>query len=476
MSQNFNAEKLLATGKMGPLIARYAIPGAVGLVFFSLQSIVDGIIVGNFIGPDALASVSLVMPAYTMLTAIALIVGIGSQAQMSIGMGQGDYTKTKSALKTGMIFIVAFASVFTVFINAFPGQVAGFLGSEGVLLQGSVDYIRGVMPFMIANACFYFFDYVLKALGHPRFSMIVMISSVLLNAALSILFVTVFNMGTFGVGLATGLSMLTGGILSGSVAWKQLRNNKNLASVKGSFNWRLLWRIFYNGSSEGVSEIAMGVTLFLFNITLMEVAGKEGVAAFSVINYIIFIGTSILLGISDGTIPVVSFNYGAKLWGRIREALKVVIRTNLLIGIVFLILLWTCGEFIISLFLDSSSQAVIDMAVQGSRIMGFAFLLNGFNIFTASFFTAIDNAKWSLLIASLRGLIFIVIGINIFPAVLGINGIWMTIPIAELLTALIGVTLLRRIMKKNASEREKMHSGTGYFFRKEYNELYDKNN
>ncbi len=444
-NQILSAEKLLATGKVAPLIARYAIPGAVGLVFFSLQSIVDGIIVGNFIGADALASVSLITPASTVLTSIALIVGIGSQAQMSIGMGQEDYAKTKTALKTGLIFIIAFASLFCLLINSFPRQVAGFLGAEGVLLDYSISYMKGVMPFVIANACFYFFDYVLKALGHPRFSMLVMISSVLMNVVLSIIFVTWLNLGTFGVGLATGISVLTGGILSGIVSYRLLRKHGRLKQVKGHFNLRMLGRIFYNGSSEGVSEIAMGITLFLFNLTLLEYAGKEGVAAFSVINYIIFIGTSILLGISDGTIPVISFNYGARLLTRIREAMRVVIRTNLLIGVIFLILLWLCGEFIISLFLDDSSQAVMDMAVQGSRIMGFAFLLNGFNIFTASFFTAIDNAKWSLVIASLRGIILIVIGIMILPRIFGVNGIWLTIPVAELLTAIAGSILLKKV-------------------------------
>lgn len=444
-NQVISAEKLLATGKVGPLIARYAIPGAVGLVFFSLQSIVDGIIVGNFIGADALASVSLITPASTILTSIALIVGIGSQAQMSIGMGQEDYGKTKTALKTGLVFIIAFASLFCILINSFPRQVAGFLGAEGVLLDYSMNYMKGVMPFVIANACFYFFDYVLKALGHPRFSMIVMISSVLMNVVLSILFVTWLGLGTFGVGLATGISVLTGGILSGIVSFRLLRKHNRLNKVKGHFHWRMLGRIFYNGSSEGVSEIAMGITLFLFNLTLLEYAGKEGVAAFSVINYIIFIGTSILLGISDGTIPVISFNFGAKLLTRIREAMKVVIRTNFIIGVIFLILLWVCGEFIISLFLDESSQAVMDMALQGSRIMGFAFLLNGFNIFTASFFTAIDNAKWSLVIASLRGIVLIVIGIVILPRIFGVNGIWLTIPVAEFCTAIAGSILLKKV-------------------------------
>lgn len=443
-----NAEQLLATGKMGPLIARYTIPGAVGLVFFSLQAIVDGIIVGNYLGADALAGVSLMTPAYTLLTALALIIGIGTQAQMSIGMGQQDYGKSKSALKSGLLFLGSFAILFSIVINSFPQAVASLLGSEGVLLNYSTDYIKGVMPFMLPNACFYFFDYVLKALGHPRFSMIVMVSSVLMNIGLSIFFVTGLDMGTFGVGLATGLSMLTGCILSGYVAWKQLRSHTNLGKCRGHFNWRLLGRIFYNGSSEGVSEIAMGITLFLFNITLLQYAGKEGVAAFSIINYIIFIGTSILLGISDGSVPIVSYNFGANHWDRIKQALKIVYRTNLIIGLIFISILWIFGENIVSLFLDESSAIVSGMAVNGARIMGFAFLLNGFNIFTSSFFTALDNAKWSLLIAGMRGFIFIVIGINVWPLILDVTGIWITIPIAELLTAVIAALLLRRVFRK----------------------------
>lgn len=451
MDNNINkstAELLLSTGKMGSLIARYALPGAVGLVFFSLQSIIDGVIVGNLLGADALAGVSLMMPAYTLLTALALIIGIGTQAQMSIGMGQQDYTRSKSALKTGLFFLSAFAILFSIFINTFPGTVASLLGSEGVLLDYSTDYIRGVMPFMLPNACFYFFDYVLKALGHPRFSMAVMVSSVVMNIGLSIFFVVGLDMGTFGVGLATGISMLIGGLLSGYVVWKQLRIHPNMKLKKGRFSWRLLGRIFYNGSSEGVSEIAMGITLFLFNITLLKYAGKEGVAAFSIINYIIFIGTSILLGISDGTVPVVSYNYGANRWDRIKQALRIVYRTNLVIGLVFISILWLLGGAIISLFLDESAVAVAEIATNGARIMGFSFLLNGFNIFTSSFFTALDNAKWSLLIAGMRGFIFIIVGINIWPLLFGLNGIWITIPIAELLTATTCFILLRRTLKK----------------------------
>ncbi|MCC8146054.1 MAG: MATE family efflux transporter [Bacteroidales bacterium] len=443
-----HTEKRLATDKVGSLIARYSIPNTIAFVFFSIQAIVDGIIVGNYLGADALASVSLILPAYMLPSGIANILAVGAQAQMSIAMGEQNYVRAKTALKTGSISIVVYALIIFSIFNLFPVQLAGIMGAEGDLLAGSLNYIHGLMPFVGVNLIMFFLNSILKTLGHPRFAMNVIIMSILLNIVLSILFVTQFDLGTFGVGLATGVSISVGCLLSLFVVFKSLRSHPTLKKIRGKFSWHSLGRMFYNGSSEGLTEIAMNVTVMLFNLTFLKYAGKEGVAAFAVTNYIIFIGTSILLGISDGAIPVISFNYGANLWQRVRQSLKVVLRTNFIIGVVFLVFLWSLGEYALSIFLDDSSQDVIDMAVHGSRIMGFAFLLNGFNISSASFFTALDNAKWSLVISACRGLIFIVIGITILPLIFGTNGIWMTVAVAELFTAVISFALLRRHMEK----------------------------
>lgn len=442
-----NTEARLSGDKVGSLVARYSIPGAIAFLFFSIQSIVDGIIVGNFLGPDALASVSLILPAYTIPSSFALILAIGAQAQMSIAMGDQDYLKSKTVLKTGGFSILAYALLVTLLFNAFPEMLAELMGAKGDLFAGSLDYIHGVMPFMAANYFFVFLDSLLKTLGHPRFSMMMVVGFIVLNIVLSILFVTVFDLGTFGVGLATGVSITTGCVLSGCVVSKALRGNRNLRGEMGKFSWRLLGRIFYNGSSEGLTEIAMSVTIVLFNFTFLKYAGKEGVAAFAVTNYVIFVGACILLGVSNGTIPIISYNYGAGLWHRVRQTLKVVLRTNFIIGLVFLVILLGFGEYLIAVFLDDSSQSVIDQAVHGSRIMGFAFLLNGFNIFSASFFTALDKAKWSLVISSCRGLIFIVIGLLVLPSLFSINGVWMTVVVAELCTAAISLYLIRKTLR-----------------------------
>ena len=266
----------------------------------------------------------------------------------------------------------------------------------------------------------------------------------MMNAALSVLFVAEFGMGTFGVGAATGISLLAGGAAAGFAVLRRTRRAKKFQGKTGRFSFRLLGRILYNGSSEGVSEMAMGITLFLFNITLLKYAGDDGVAAFAVINYVIFLGTSIILGVSDGVIPVISFNHGAGLWDRVCLAAKIAIKSNFIIGCVFLAVLWFGGDAIISLFLDGSEGKVAEIAVMGAKIMGFAFLLNGFNILSSSLFTAIDNAKLSLIIAFLRGFAFIAAGIAVLPEFFGVAGIFMTVPIAELLTAAIAAMLLKR--------------------------------
>lgn len=446
-----NKDSCLATDNIGSLIARYALPNTIAFVFFSIQAIIDGIIVGNYLGADALASVSLILPAYTLPPGIAHILAIGAQAQMSIAMGEQNYARAKNALKTGSMSIIVFSLIIFLIFNVFPVQLAEIMGAKGDLFEGSLNYIHGLMPFVGVNLIMFFLNSILKTLGHPRFAMAMIAMSILLNIVLSILFVTQFDLGTFGVGLATGVSISVGCLLSLFVVLKSLRSHPALKKIRGKFSWRSLGRMIYNGSSEGLTEIAMVVTIILFNFTFLKYGGKDGVAAFAVTNYIIFIGSSILLGISDGTIPVISYNYGAGLWDRVRQGFKVTLTANFFIGVVLLILLWTMSEYAISIFLDDSSQSIIEMATQGSCIMGFAFLLNGFNICSASLFTALDNAKWSLVISACRGLIFIVIGITVLPLAFGITGIWMTVPVAEVITAVIAFFLVRKLFRKEVN-------------------------
>lgn len=445
---NSRSELMLARGRIRPLFIHYAAPGVVAMLFLAFQSIVDGLIVGRLIGANALAAVNIVAPTYALMSAIALIIGVGTQAQMSIYMGRGSYVKAKSAFRSGLTGIAAFAVASTVFVNVFAYDIAVALGANEALLPLAVGYIHGVMPWLAGIGGLFFFDYVLKALGHPRYAMGIMVGTIVMNIMLSLIFVGILKMSTFGVGLGTGISFTAGAVVYGVAVWRQLRRTETLKHVRGRFSWLSLWRIGYNGSSEGLTEIAMSISLFLFNITLMRYAGEKGVAAFTIVSYVLFIGTSFLLGIANGVIPVISYNFGARAIRRVMRTVRLAVGTNFLIGAVSLSVLQLTGGAIVRLFIDPAETQVIGLAMRGAQLLSLAFLFNGFNIFAASFFTAIDKAGLSLVVASLRGLILLVAGLLTLPHWWGVDGIWLTVVLTEALTSAVAAVLVRREFKR----------------------------
>lgn len=452
MSQNFSQSDIalaenhvLATGSIPSLFKRFAVPGVIGMLAIGVQSIIDGLVVGNILGANALAGVSLVLPLYSFIGAIAIIIGVGSQTLVSVGMGENDYKKSQNAMTTGYLSIVLICAVATAILLVWAKEMVYLLGASEILESYSVDYIMGLFPFMILIGSAFYNDYMLRATGHPRASMSMMVLSVVLNIGLNLFFVIVLEWGTFGVGFATGLAFTISVAMSSYML--QFRKS-TLKLFAGKFRLKLLWDMFYNGSSEGVSELASGITIMLFNITLMKYLGESGVAAFTIINYIYFIGIITLVGVSDGIIPIISYNFGANRLDRCKSVFRLAVVVNASIGAVIALVLVFFSPYIIGAFLDSSQQNIIDIATTGAVVYAFAFLLNGFNILCASFFTAITNAKISIIISALRGIVFISIGIFTIPSLLGIEYVWYSVPIAEILTLFVSITLIRHLFKK----------------------------
>lgn len=443
------SELQLARGRIRPMFMRYAMPGVVSMLFMALQAMVDGWIVGRLICADALAAVNITMPTYAIVTAIAIVIGVGTQAQVGLHMGSGDYRGAKRALWSGALGLTLFAIVGTLAINLFAEQMVAWLGANEELMPYAVGYVYGVMPWLVGLTALLFLDYQLKALGHPRAAMMFMTSTIILNTTLSLIFVGHYNMGTFGAGLGTGISFTIGAIVYAIYFFCTLRRNKELYQSERRFSLRTLWHICYNGSSEGATEMAVAIVTFLFNITLMEYAGKGGVAAFTLINNMLYFGVCITLGVSNGVVPIISYNYGAKQYLRVAKVSGMAIKTNLLCGVLFIAILGLFSRSLVGIFVDTSETSVLDMASSGAILVSLAFLFNGFNIFATSYFTAIDRPDLSLLIATLRGLIFLAPLILLLPKLWGIDGIWITTPIAELLTALVTFVLLFKYSQKH---------------------------
>ena len=441
-------EKLLLTGEIPRLFMKYALPGVAGLLFLGIQSVIDGIVLGRFVGANALASVNLVLPCYSLISAFAIVMGIGGQTLVSISFGRGDKQEANNALRSVFVFLLGMSVVVSLVIFLSAGKIASFLGANEVLLPDAVHYIRALVPFFPLLCAMFFGDYIIKAMGHPLYATSVMGITVVLNIVLDLVFVAVLGWGVMGAGLATGIAFTMGACFN---VPRLFSRHEVVAVQRGRYDRRLVWNAFYNGSSEGMSELSVAITVFLFNITMMRYLGESGVAAFTAINYILFIGTTVFLGISDGIIPIIGYNYGARQQERIKSILKLAARTNSLIGIGLFLVLLLFGEQVIGLFFMDHGSEAFEIASRGVSIYCFAFLLCGLNILASSYFTAIGNAKISIIISALRGLVFVGIGILVLPAVFGIDAIWYDVPIAEICTLSVSFWLVRRSLFNNRS-------------------------
>ena len=391
-------EKLLLTGEIPRLFMKYALPGVAGLLFLGIQSVIDGIVLGRFVGANALASVNLVLPCYSLISAFAIVMGIGGQTLVSISLGRGDKQEANNALRSVFVFLLGMSVVVSLVIFLSAGKIASFLGANEVLLPDAVHYIRALVPFFPLLCAMFFGDYIIKAMGHPLYATSVMGITVVLNIVLDLVFVAVLGWGVMGAGLATGIAFTMGACFN---VPRLFSRHEVVAVQRGRYDRRLVWNAFYNGSSEGMSELSVAITVFLFNITMMRYLGESGVAAFTAINYILFIGTTVFLGISDGIIPIIGYNYGARQQERIKSILKLAARTNSLIGIGLFLLLLLFGEQVIGLFFKDHGSEAFEIASRGVSIYCFAFLLCGLNILASSYFTAIGNAKISIIISAL---------------------------------------------------------------------------
>lgn len=432
-------QKILGTEKLSKLFIKFTIPSITGMIFVGIQGIIDGLFVGNVLGGNALASVNLVQPYMQIIMAAALIISVGAQSIIGINLGKGESEKAQNIFRTASILLILISILVTILGVFFSEKIALILGANEVLLEGSSTYIQIISYFTAFIAIMFLFEMVVRVIGKPNISLVSMIISVVLNIVLDYLLINKFNLGIKGAALATGISY-TMAFLINMIPFVSKKTIINL--YKGRFDKSVLFQMIYNGSSEGVSSISNAISMFLFNTALMKIAGENGIAAFSIINYIAQVGYMVLFGISDGIRPIISYNFGAENENRVNKTLKISIIVNIIIGAIIFIVMSTFSKQLIEIFLKDGKY-VVEIASTGAKIYGIAFLFNGTNILISSYFTAIDDPKNSIIVAMSRGIVFILIGIVILPYIFGINGIWMTIVFADIITILLCYRLLK---------------------------------
>ncbi|MCT4606490.1 MAG: MATE family efflux transporter [Marinisporobacter sp.] len=433
-------ENILGTEKIPKLFVRFSIPAIISMIIAGVQTIIDGIFLGNFVGQNALASVNIVQPFMQVIIGFSMIISIGSLSFMGRRLGEGKKEEAQNIFKTASVLITIISLLIAVVARLFSQEIGLLLGANQVLLEGVATYTRTIGIFAPLMSLMFLFGFTNRVVGKPELYLRGMILSVIANISLDFILIKQLSLGIKGGAIATG----TAYVAAFFIVAPPMFTKKNIVNIfSGKFDSSTIIPMAYNGSSEGVIAIASATTSYLFNMTFMKVAGEAGVAAFTIINYISQFGILIMFGISDGIGPILSYNYGYKKYDRLNDTLKLASKVNLVVGVVLFFILFVLGEELISLF-ASGNREILDLAVRGSRIFSFSFLMCGFNIIYSGYFTAIGDAKASIIIAACRGIVFIILGINIIPLMIGMNGVWLTVPFAECMTFMIGIYLIKR--------------------------------
>ena len=427
------------TGKIFPVFFYYAVPSIIGILAMSCAVIVDGFFLGNYAGESALASVNLTIPASGLLFGLALMFSVGGAARCGKFLGAGDVKTANGIFSQTIAFTSLLSIVLTILGLTFMDQLVFLLGADKTLAPMVAEYLNILLFFTIFQLGAVCLAYFSRVANLPFWATTAMIVGCLANVFLDWLFVAHLQMGHKGAALGTGLAETTTFLLLCAPFLSQRGRLK--------FYWRKkdipeLLKAAINGSPEFFNEFSIGIVLFLFNWMIMKKLGHSGIAAFSIINYLIFAGLVISYGISDSLQAVVSQNFGALKHKRIKSFLIISMASVFAVGIAISILLVMLPHAVSNLFIQSGEIKTIELTNHFITRIWPVFIFNGVNIVLAAYLTAMHRCLDSTLIILARNLLFPVIFLLIIHILIGQDAILIVLPLSELLTFLVGVFLL----------------------------------
>lgn len=434
IAQEFNLISLL----------RFVAPTVVMLVFMSLYQMVDAVFVSKFVGENALSALNIVYPFPSIVIAVSIMLATGGSAIIARNMGEG---KEKEA-KENFSFIVLVGAVIGVTI-----------ATAGILFIEPLIYMLGATPSLYDYCYEYLFILVLSVplsvfqmlfqsffvtAGKPHLGLTLTVLGGVSNIVLDYVFIVLCGFGVSGAALATSIGYSIPGLFG--LIYFAVSRKGTLYFVKPVFRWGVLFKCCINGSSEMVNNLAVAVTTFLFNVLMLKYAGEAGVAAITIVLYAQFLMTSAFMGFSSGIAPVVSFNYGSGNVRQLKKIFKISVWVITVVSAAVFVIAETCSDVVIMVFTPAGSE-VFGLTKYGFAIFSFSFLCTGMNIFASALFTAFSNGKISAILSFLRTFVFLTSCLLFLPLFWGVDGIWLAVPVAEVMALFVSVYYLVRFKK-----------------------------
>ncbi len=449
MSEN-NTNRL-ATENIGKLIWEFSIPAITGTIVMSLYNVVDRIFIGQGVGPLAISGLALTFPFMNVLLAFGMLIGAGAASRISITLGEGETEKAEKILGNAfsLTFLITGSVVLLSYI--FMEDLLLLFGGTEKTTSYAMEYMKIIVPGNLLAALFFGMNNIIRASGHPKRAMHSIVVAALLNVILDPIFIFVLDMGIQGAAIATVISYFIGSIWNVS---HFLGKNTNIVLRKKNFKLdrKIIYSIVSIGMSPFSMQIAASLVIIIINTTLLKYGGDLAVGAYGILNSLLILVLMLIIGLNQGTQPIVGYNFGAKLYSRMFATLKqsAIIATIITVSGFLIFMLFP--HAVVSVF--STDVQLQNIAANGLRITVLMFPVVGFQIVVANFFQSIGKAKIAIFLSLTRQFIFMIPCLLILPGIFGLNGAWASLSTSDGLSTIVSLLTITIFIKKFHKENE----------------------
>lgn len=422
-------------------LVQFTLPSIGMMIFTSIYGVVDGFFISNYAGKIPFSAINLIYPFLMILSTVGFMFGTGGSAIVAKSFGEGKREQGNRYFSLFVYVTMILGVFFAILGIIFVPTIARILGGKGEILDNAVLYARIILLALPFNVLQMLFQSFFVTAEKPQMGLIVTLSAgftnIILDAVLVLMLPQQYKLA--GAAVATAMSQVVGGTIP--LIYFSRKNSSILRLGKTKFDGRAILKACTNGSSEFMSNIAMNLVGMLYNVQLLKYEPENGLAAYGVMMYVSMIFSAAFIGYSIGTAPVIGFNDGAQNHTELKGILKKSLKIIGLVGIVMVAAAECLATPLARIFVGYDAE-LMELTVSGFRIFALSFVFMGYAIFCSSFFTALNDGLTSALISFLRTVVFQVAAVLLLPLVLGVDGVWFSIVVAELMAVIFSVLFM----------------------------------
>lgn len=435
----------LGTDKISTLLKRYALPAIIAMAASSIYNIIDSIYIGQGVGPYAIAGLAITFPLMNLSAAFGTLVGVGAVTSISVFLGQKNYDTAQKVFGNAIVLTIIIGLIYMAIALVFLDPILYFFGASDNTISYARDFMTVILAGNLITHEYFGMNAMQRAAGYPKQSMYATILTVINNIIFGALFILVFKWGIKGAALATLLSQFI------SLCWIiKLYNNKDniIHFTKGIYKLqkRLVKDILSIGAAPFLMNIAACMVVVLINKGLYRHGGDMAIGAYGIVNRIIFLFGMVVMGLNQGMQPIAGFNYGAQKYDRLHRVLKYTIYCATAVMSFGFVVAELFPHYIARAF--TTNKQLIDIAADGMRIALLCGPIVGFQMVTSNFFQSIKMPGKAIFLSLSRQLIILLPCLFILPSIYGVTGVWMSMPVADLLSSITAGWMLIYQIKK----------------------------